>query len=342
MKINIVTFYWSNNLGALIQAYSLKKFIEIETKKNVRFNTYQPKKLIIRERQSQLNKKNLKIIHKVFLKKIKLFHWKKKFLKCNLPSNKSLDFKDDLYIYGSDEIWNYQNPFFGFDPHFFGKDNKKQKISYAVSVGSSNIYNQKNKENLKSYLKTFKNISVRDLITQKFVKYLIGTTPQILLDPCFLIDAEKIINKKNNIFHLKKYILIYGDYFNKKEISEIVNFSKLNNLQICSFGFYNYWADENIISIDPVDLIYSVINSSLVITSMFHGIMLSYKYRKNFWYSIDPYRINKLSHFIDNFDLKNRYLDKLNNDKVDYKNYENKILDLTHQSKNFIKENINT
>ena len=28
MKINIITFFWSNNLGALIQANSLKDFIQ--------------------------------------------------------------------------------------------------------------------------------------------------------------------------------------------------------------------------------------------------------------------------------------------------------------------------
>ena len=135
MKINLITFFWSNNLGALIQAFSLKNFIEKETKKKIRFNNYQPKDLIKRERFSQINRKNISIIHKVILKKIKLFNWKRKLLKCDFPNQKILDYNDDLYIYGSDEIWNIQNHYYGFDTHFFGENNNSKKISYAASFG---------------------------------------------------------------------------------------------------------------------------------------------------------------------------------------------------------------
>ena len=344
MKINIITFFWSNNLGALIQAYSLKCFVEKELKKITKFNDYLPKNLIKRERNSQLNKKNLKIIHKIFFKKFKLFNWKKQFLNCNYPVEKIKNYYDDLYIYGSDEIWNYQNPFFGFDPYFFGKKNKKKKISYGASIGNTNYQKSENIDQIKVYLKEFEKISVRDLASQEFIQYCIGINPTIVLDPCFLIDIEKIIKKKINYNILNEdYVLIYGDYFNKKQIQIIKHFSKINNWKIISLGFYNSWADRNIISVDPLDLTHFIINSNLVFTSMFHGVMLSYKYKKQFWIAEDPYRINKLSYFIDYFGLKNRYLDKddIRDDLIDYKNYKNKFLDLLDKSKDFLKQNLN-
>ncbi len=341
MKINIITFFWSNNLGALIQAFSLKNFIEKETKKKIRFNNYQPKDLIKRERFSQINRKNISIIHKVILKKIKLFNWKRKFLKCDFPNQKILDYNDDLYIYGSDEIWNNQNPFFGFDPYFFGKNNSKKKISYGASIGSSNLKNNINIDQIKNYLLKFEEISVRDLESQKFVTHCIGSKAPIVLDPCFLIDIEDIIKKKISYnFRDKNYILIYGDYFSKRYIENIKLVSKTNKWKIISLGFYNSWADKNFIAANPLDLVHSIINSKLVFTSMFHGVMLSYKYKKQFWISEDPYRKNKLSFFVDYFSLKNRYLENMNDSLINYGNNKNKFDDLLNLSKNFLKKNL--
>ena len=49
---------------------------------------------------------------------------------------------------------------------------------------------------------------------------------------------------------------------------------------------------QNIINVNPTDLIF-VNYSKFVITSMFHGVMLSYKFKKQFWYSEDT--IEKIS-----------------------------------------------
>ena len=341
MTINIITFFWSNNLGALIQAFCLKKFLEKECKKSIKFNSYAPKELIERERMSQINKRHLNVLLDVFSKKIKLFFWKKKFLECSFPSNEILKYDDELYIYGSDEIWNYQNPFFGYDPFFFGKDNIKKKISYATSIGNVNFKNSF-VDQIKNYLKDFEKISVRDSSTQKFIKDCTGVNPIIVLDPCYLVNLENILSEtKNPDLKDKDYILIYGDYFNKKQIEIIKNFSKKNNWKIISLGFFNPWANKDIISADPLDLIKYVINSKQVFTSMFHVVMLSYKYKKQFWISEDPYRVNKLSYFVQYLDLKNRYLESFGSNEINYTINNNKMSDWINLSKNFIIKNIN-
>ena len=331
MKISIITFFWSNNLGALIQAYSLKEFIKSVCKKEVKFHSYSPIKLIKRERMSQINKKNFKVLHQIFYKKKKLFNWKKKTLKSDYPNQKIIDYEDDLYIYGSDEIWNYKNSFFGYDPFFFGKNNQKKKISYATSIGNVNFDKYHANKDLKEYLKKFDKISVRDNSTQRFVQDSIGIKPLIVLDPCFLINIERNINFD---------ILIYGEYFNSKQINDIKDVSKKNHWQIISVSFYNSWADKNIISINPEELIYFFKNSKLVFTSMFHGVMLSYKYRKQFWMSKDPYRINKLSHFIDFLNLSNRYMNNNSNYLLNYNTNANKFSDWLNLSKEFLIKNI--
>lgn len=341
MKINIITFFWSNNFGALIQASSLKNFIEKEINKTAIFNSYAPKKLILRERMSQLNNKNLIKFPSILFKKFKLYNWKINILKCDNPNQKKNFTNGDFYIYGSDEIWNYQNFFFGFDPFFFGEGNTNKKLSYAVSIGNSNFNNQNYIDLTRKLLIGFDQISVRDYATQKFVEKSTGKKPIIVLDPCFLINLENIYQKKTKYnLEKKKYILIYGDYFDAQQIKSIKHIGKKNNWKIVSVGFYNKWADENYISLDPLDLIFFFINSNIVFTSMFHGVMLSYKYKKQFWFSEDPYRKNKLSYFVDYLNLKSRRLDLINDSYINFNINRNKIDDWINVSKSFLKDNI--
>ena len=342
MKTEIVTFYWSNNYGALLQAVTLKEYLKKFHNQDVSFNNYLPKKLIYKENISQLNRNNLKFILIIIKKKYLLYKWKlniAKFDKPNLNYNK----KDiDLYIYGSDEIWNYTSPFTGFDPFFFGKGNDKKKISYAASLGNASLKNTNYLDEIKNCLKKFTHISVRDDNTQKFVKYCININPKIVLDPCFLCTPDFISGENPKIKNLssQKYILIYGNYFTNNDISKIIEFSKKNEMNLISTGFYNKWSDKNILNCDPNDFIYLVKNSEFVFTSMFHGVMLSYKYKKNFWISQDPYRSNKLNYFVNYLDLANRYIDVLGKIEIDYNLNRNKFEDWLSISKNFLTKSL--
>jgi len=66
---------------------------------------------------------------------------------------------------------------------------------------------------------------------------------------------------------------------------------------------------------------------------MFHGIMLSYKYQKNFWYSEDPYRKNKIDFFLRKFNLEKRHLNFLCTKDLDYLNNENEYNEWIYESK---------
>ena len=49
MKINIFTYYYTNNYGALFQAICLRNFLEKNYNDKVFFNHYLPKELIFAE-----------------------------------------------------------------------------------------------------------------------------------------------------------------------------------------------------------------------------------------------------------------------------------------------------
>jgi len=338
MRAGIITFYWSKNLGALIQALSLKNFIEIEFSNiKVDFEKYLPKDLVLRENKSQLNTKNPIKWIKAKKKKSYIEKWKINVAKMPLPSFEKNEFNKDLYIYGSDEIWNYDNPFFKFDEYFFGDKNLNIKIAYAVSIGNLKFNINNLSEKIKNNILSFKNITVRDKNTFDFVTSITKKTPYIACDPSLLISPEIISgkNSKYESYHFKKeFILIYGTYFSSKEIIEIKKYAKLNNLIILSLSYYNIWADKNLLDIDPNDFIFFIQKSKKVITSMFHGIILSYKNKKNFWFSKDPYRENKINFFLNKFDLNDRNLNLLNEKDINYEANENQFNDWIEESKN--------
>ena len=338
MNISIITFYWSKNLGALIQSLSLKKFVkELNNRNNVDFNSYQPQQLMVREINGQLKTYNPIKYFKAKKKNKFLTSWKK-LQQFPIPSVIQNSFDKDLYIYGSDEIWNFQSSIFSLDYHFYGFNNEKNKISYATSIGNAK-YQTKLSDDISKSLKSFLNISVRDKNTFKFIKSLTGLDPCIVCDPCFLVEI-KSENLNLNLSNYNGYALIYGSYFSSQEIKEIKKYAFNKNLKLISASYYNIWSDLNLLHINPGEFIYLIKNSSVIFTSMFHGVMLSFKYKKNFWFSQDPYRINKLSFFIEKFKLSSRTMENLDNSKINYNLINNELDDWINQSKNYLIENI--
>ena len=345
MKINIHTFFYGNNYGALLQSFFLKTFLKNEYKAKVNFNEYQPKKLLYREEIKPILRKNIFYSFLSIKKFFKLRKWKKEYIKSK-PSNVFKEIpkeQNSLSFYGSDEIWNFNNPFFGFDPYFFGKSNNNIKFSYAASFGNgaTKVIPRELLFELKDYFNNFKNISVRDLSSYNFLKKNFDIEAQIVLDPIFLVDNDfELLDKKKQDYQSRDICLVYGQYFSKNEIETIINFSKKNKMKILSIGYFNQWADENFTDATPSDFINYFKISKYVFTSMFHGVLFSIKYNKTFWFTADPYRINKLDHILKLLNISGRLLsNKINyEDNINYSEINSKIEIQKKNSKKFIND----
>ena len=337
--IEIITFHKSTNYGALLQSLSLKEFVEENTNYDVTMCDYHPKKLLYAEFCRPLVTKKIKKFNQTLKKNIEIYFWYKEAFKQTVISKKKV-----LSIYGSDEIWNFKNAYHGYDPFYFGKKNLCPKISYAASIGRSSLdqVDDNLKKEISLYLKQFKSITVRDFNSCDFVSNLIGKKPDIVVDPT-LIYTPKILNDKKFI-KLKiseKYLVVYGTVFNKKQKQLIYNFSKEKNLMIISVGYYNDWINKNYLGLNPTNFIDIIKNSSYVFTSMFHGVMFSLKFSKQFYLSIDPIRKNKLENIINILNLESRiFNERIEIEKIDYnKLYEN-LNPIIQRSKKILKNNI--
>lgn len=322
--IEIITYHKSTNYGALIQSLSLKEFVEEKTKQQVRMCEFHPKKLIFAEFYRPLITKKINKLIQTIKKNIEIYNWYIEAFKNNHSSQKKI-----LSIYGSDEIWNFKNAYHGYNSFYFGNDNDHPKISYAASIGKSSFSDLDNKiqNEISINLKKFKNISVRDINTYNFIEKLIGIKPDLVLDPT-LIHTPNILNQKKFIkFKIdEKYLVVYGTVFNQKQKQIINDFAQQKNLKIISVGYFNNWIKKNYLGLNPTNFIDIIKNSSYVFTSMFHGVMFSLKFSKQFYLSIDPIRKNKLETIINVLKLNDRiFQDHIQNGEIDYDNISEKL-----------------
>ena len=344
MIIKIVTYNNSTNYGALLQCLCLKDFIEDNFDCSVKLNRYHPSKLIFAEKYRPLITKNFRKFFGTIKKNLNIYYWKKHAFKDQFFENNN-DLKESvLSIYGSDEIWNFRNAYHGYDPYFFGANDQEKKISYAASIGRStySLLPANIKSEIFNYFEKFQNISVRDKNTAEFVHKLINKEPQIVLDPT-LIYTPKILEDQKFISRYVEndYAIIYGTVFSQQQQTIIKDYCNKRKLKMISVGYNNLWLEHNHLDLNPTTFYNYIKNSKVVFTSMFHGVMLSTKLAKQFYFTMDPIRKNKVQTFLDNFDLYDREIKNEINDKdIDFEDLNKNLKKHIFNSKEFLIQNI--
>ncbi len=189
----------------------------------------------------------------------------------------------DIFITGSDQIWNtryFFNPFYFLD---FARNRKR--IAYASSLGSPFIP-KLYISSVKSLLSDFAYIGVREESAVNALSDLLNRDDiQQVLDPTFLLLPYdwKLLSESANIdFSLpKKYILCYliGNnefYFNQlkdiKEKSKIYDIIIIPAEENSEFSFMDakIYKDAG-----PKEFVYLIKHATLVCTDSFHATAIS-------------------------------------------------------------------
>lgn len=332
MKIGILTFHDGINFGAFLQAYSTQEKLK-RLGHDVEIINYKDRVFAFKERAYALRMKGKFLSN---AKKVWKFHKAHKLLNnTSFTSNlSSQENKYDVVFFGSDEIWNINNPGFGYDLSYFGKGlAETKKISYAPSFGSTKIDDDK-LSLVQEYIREFHAVSVRDVNSHNIVEKLIGEKPTIVPDPTFLVDhLEWAIEPRIQ----EDYILVYAYVLKPEHIEVMKNYSKERNIKLISVGFHYDWCDENHLGIDPFEWIGFFKNAKYVFTSMFHGTIFAILMRRDFTVFMDPYRSQKFSYLLDALDIHDRiYKGNRNFNSIDYAKIENKINDYSIIGHQFI------
>ncbi len=322
-RICIVTWHKVPNYGAQLQAYALKRILEqygcevsyynyirVTRKHNVYNMIKNPIKTIGNAMSRSQFKQNEQ---EYYRNKNEIL---KQFLDIEFMEA-SLETKYDICLIGSDEIFSI---FDGYNAFQYGEGIIADKyVSYAASFGATDygmllFYNKKSK--IKKLLKKFEYISVRDENSKQIVTRLIKQEPYIHIDPVLLWNWKEEISSyegtKTNIL----VIYSYGTHEISERIKmEIGEYSRNNNLEVVSVGYYHNWCKRNI-NISSLDFLECMYKAECIITTTFHGAVLSILFDKQFGVVTQSNNCEKLEYLLKEFDADNHVVTDCNIERV--------------------------
>ncbi len=226
---------------------------------------------------------------------------------------KSLNLEADLYIVGSDQVWNPwitkgQKKIFFFS---FLPDNAK-RISYAGCFGGSGEWNESEKDTneIKTLLHKFEGISVRSSVSKNILSNVFDVKSELVLDPSFLLDEcdyKKIADKSD--LNGEGCLFLNKFYINDKWLDAFRGFSEKRGLKLTANGEYLHLKGVNYEPLLPVEGWLKIISTAdFVITDSFHCTVFCVIFRKQFITTPSyPKGEGRMIAFLDELGLGDRY-----------------------------------
>ena len=199
----------------------------------------------------------------------------------------------DIYISGSDQLWNPEQPYC-VEPYFltFVKNKKALKISYGTSIGVSKLYDDE-KRKFRKWLKSYDRISVREQEARDLLASFVPKDIFRVPDPTFLLEPEKWQQLAVKPEFTKPYILVFTLYQEKTIIDKAVFLAKEKGLKVFVIDQnYNGIEDETLQAVreaGPREFIGWIQHAHLVLTDSFHCTVFSLiMHSRNFYTYIAP------------------------------------------------------
>ena len=307
MNIGILTFHFSDNYGAALQAYALRRWLT-EQGHHARFIDYRPAhiehggRLSVPTSPAKL-KANLKVVYLAassFVnqhfghqgQKEKFVRFREHFL--DLPGGSAPPDNDaslaaaqsfDLIVAGSDQIWS-PSQHHGFDPNYFlhfAQSFPARKISYAASFGRDRV-SAAEAAQLPRLLRHFDAISVREASGVTLVERATGQKPANVPDPTLLHSNYAELTERAPSGHENPYVFCYGlrSPDNIRQTADLVS-KRLNCPILSPHNPHRRWVEiGNTVHPDPGEWVSLVKNASFVVTNSFHGTVFALLFKKPF------------------------------------------------------------
>lgn len=351
MKVGIVTFQRVNNYGTVLQMYALYKTIRkmnidcevIDYQRNnvkdvMVWQRNKIKNFFTGHQDRQLygNFEFAKImILEVFLnsfakKKFDEFRSMISFSRCvNKETIKALNNEYDLFISGSDQVWNCGRV--NLDATYmldFVTDAQK-KISYAASFGFKEIP-EKYKKIYKKVLQDYDKVSIREADGIELFRNLTGRNDaKKVLDPSMLLDKKEWSRLAKTDSILKPYVLVYQLGSSKRLMEFADTLARKHNCQllVLPHAFGSHVKAKWCLGKGPQEWLGLFTNAEYIVTNSFHGTAFSINLNKEFFVEVSAKRSrvaiqSRVHNLLNTFHLENRIIpdsiDKILDDKIDY------------------------
>lgn len=328
-KVVISTFNNSkSNYGAVFQACALSAFL-----RKMGYDAYN---VTVLDRGAKKRSKSLAM--KVLIKKLlsagrKRFSEERveKFRKFTAQTQQQIVFRNkkelyenspeaDVYISGSDQVWNPTHIHEDFFLSYVSGDAKK--ISYAASMGNEKIPPQ-NEEKFAGYISEFDAVSVReDTMIDIISKYTDKPVKQNI-DPVFLLSKEEWLELASPYERLKfkDYILVYAINWNAEYNNKLKALKRrlgLPVVSVCIGNMKKICADQVIYNASPSEFLHLLNGASAVVATSFHGTALSLVFNKPFMCFSGKDKPTRIESLLRHFGIENDFSVESINEKVDY------------------------
>lgn len=311
MKITILTFSKEDNNGANLQCYALYKIL-CEWGHSVNILDIQLAPLEMSFLSKILRIKN----------HFNYINFRKRHLNCFTKKYETLGElvnnppKSDLFIVGSDQVWNPEitkrlDPliyFFSFLP-----DGRK-RISYAASFGIEQWTNEDIKDDVRLLLSKFNAISVREDSGVEICNKTFKIDAKMVCDPTLLLDSyEEICGKYDSRKETNQ--LMYFKFVRNAAVRDfITDNAKLYNYRVIALGEFRYFRGGIYRPFYKLeDWLNTIRYSKCIVTDSFHCTVFCILFKKRF--IALPGRCNRLSRInslLDTLGLSNRFCLDLN------------------------------
>lgn len=358
-KVGHLTFHRAINYGAILQTYALQQALNnlkvenevIDYRCKKIEDTYKLFESDIRSPKKLIG--SLKRRRYILIKSIKI----KRFIKNNIKiskkkytSEEELKYTNSIYdrfVVGSDQVWN--DVLTGFDSNYFlnfVKDNNK-KISYAASFGFDKVP-KKLESSYRNFLKSYKNISVRENTGLDIVNELINKKADIVCDPTMLIDKDswEKISKNNNY---DKYVFVYTMRESESIYNYALNLANAKGLKLILINstYKKVEGFKKLNNCGIEEFLGLIKNAEYVITNSFHGVVMSSIFNKNFFVELQRNGAtgnSRIKQIISTLGLDDRYIidgkNSLVDSKINYSEVNSKILEVRNNGYKFLKESL--
>lgn len=303
MKIGILTFHRAHNYGAVLQCFALQETLK-KLGHDVEVIDYRPQYIESAYRLitvRDINKVSIIQYAKFLLRDILLLPIKlirrrhfQSFLKKKLSMSEkvlgtSIPSDYDIYVVGSDQVWN-KNITNGYDDVYFcyfqfEKENKKF-ISYAASAEDASICN----DDLTFFQKRISNFDAISVREDHLVKYLSNVTNARIyktIDPTLLFDRSFWNQYLPSKVSSRSYIIVYQARYDRKLILKAQNIAKSLNCELIEMSAWTIPLSrmgKKGMQTSPLGFVNYIKNAKLVLSTSFHGTVFSVIYGVPFYY----------------------------------------------------------
>ena len=251
--------------------------------------------------------------------------------------------KAELYLCGSDQIWNPTLTGDSLDEAFFLRFGNRDvsRAAYGVSVGELDA--ERFSDELREFTKGFDCVSVREKSIAERLSKVLGREVSAVLDPTLLLEKEDCRTMERPCKPCPgKYLLLYTVRNSDAAVKAAKRIAAERGLSLVDISlnpFHRVRHSIKMLNIGPGEFLTLFRNAEYVIANSFHGTAFSVLYEKDFNSALHPVRGARERDLLSALGLTDRILtdaDKLNMNAIDYQSVRDKLSALRYGSNAFI------